>query len=360
MNKICIVSMSNLYVCPYLQRYLEIINGNCLYDIIYWDRHGIEEKIDANETYIFQQRLEESENKARKLMKFIKYRQFIKKIILNNKYDGIIFLHNNIAILLSGILLKHYNKNYIIDIRDYTMEKNGIYSAIEKKLLDNAAECIISSDGYKAFLPESDYTITHNTFNIDSDIKQKFRNRLRKNEDKINISFIGLVRFFDQNKKIIENFGNDKRFILNYYGKNAYKLEKYIGSNKYSNINYIDRFEPSETIKFYQSADIINNAYGNKAMSLDYALSNKLYYASNLGLPILVSPDTYMERISLEYGFGYTLDIEDPNMCDSLYNYYKSINWDEFYAGCDLFTKKVEEDEQNFKNTILNFIQRQR
>jgi hypothetical protein len=55
------------------------------------------------------------------------------------------------------------------------MEKNTIFFQLEKGLLENAAFNVISSEGYKNFLPSGDYVIAHNELNVPSEIINEFR-----------------------------------------------------------------------------------------------------------------------------------------------------------------------------------------
>ena len=83
---------------------------------------------------------------------------------------------------------------------------------------------------------------------------------------------------------------------------------------------------------------------------LKYALSNKLYYAAMLGKPILVSPDTCMEKVTQQYEFGFSCDENDENLADKIYEYYTSVEWDEFYNKCDSFIYDVTENEKVMKS----------
>lgn len=125
-----------------------------------------------------------------------------------------------------------------------------------------------------------------------------------------------------------------------------------------NNVELIDRFPPEKTLNYYYETDIIYNLYGNKTPLLDYALSNKLYYAAKLKTPIIVCPNTYMEEISKGYGFGFTFDINNPEECDNLFEYYKSINWHDFNYNCNNFIRKINKDNENFNCAISNFVER--
>ena len=98
------------------------------------------------------------------------------------------------------------------------------------------------------------------------------------------------------------------------------------------------------------------NIYGNKDPYLDYALSNKLYSAALMGMPILVSQDTYMAEVVNEYKIGFIVDLEDENFADDLFEFYKNIKREELFNNCDKFMKRVLDDEKNYAIKLCDWI----
>lgn len=188
---------------------------------------------------------------------------------------------------------------------------------------------VISSEGYKAFLPQGRrYILVHNYSDVSVEIIKEFGKKTQNTP--LRLSYIGLIRFQEQNKKIIDLFANDKRFLLQFIGKNAMELEEYVTTHHIENVRLIDQFPSDKTMDFYRNTDVILNAYGNHTPLLDYALSNKLYYAAALRLPILVSKDTYMEKIAVEGGFGFTLDIDDISIKEKFISWINGLDRIEF------------------------------
>ena len=262
MKKILFVSIANLYLCPYINKYISAIGDRAEYDIVYWDRHGVEEgDYGAKNVYVYRKDSKDFVSRAVKLVRQLSYCGFVAKLLRRKKYDGIILLHTNAAILLSGILLTKYKRRYIYDIRDYSFENNPVFYQIEKQLIHNCAQCFISSDGFRKFLPDYDYHLVHNNAPIDPEFIQQFR-QTHQGHLPARISFVGMVRFFEQGKALARCLGNDPRFRVNYFGKNADLMHRHIG--QYDNHAYVDQFSPEKTLDYYQETDIINNIYGNK------------------------------------------------------------------------------------------------
>lgn len=356
-KKVCFISLGNLYLCPYISKYTSLIDGD--YDVIYWNRHGIEESIGSKQTYSFNYKMDEGIGKFNKALGYLRFKKYAQNIIKKIDYDVIVLLQTSVGILLESILLKKYKGKYIVDIRDYTMEKNPVFFAYEKILIKNCAYAVISSKGYEEFLPKFNYVLVHNDLEIDHAKIKEFEERHR-NSYKIVISYIGLIRFHDQNKRMILKFKNDSRFKLRFIGKDAYALKAFCKENHVNNVELIDRFPPAKTLDYYYETDIIYNLYGNNTPLLDYALSNKLYYAAKLKIPILVCPNTYMEKISMQYGFGFSFDLNDLEAVNKLVDYYRKIEWELFYNNCNSFVRKVKDENKVFEDIMkvyLNDIQ---
>lgn len=348
--KALIILADNVYLTPYLKFYTDLLN-NCKfkYDIIYWDKNNNEIINESN--YI--RFTINSNNKINKLMGYFKYRNYIKKNEKNGYYDLIIPLHSIVSFLMFDLLLKKYKKRYIYDVRDYSYEKLYIFRYIQKKIVKNSMINIISSEGYKEFLPIDNYFITHNF--ITNDYK-KYKQLTNSNNEVITISYIGLIRFMEQNKKILLFFKNDKRFHLNFIGTNAKQLQKFCSDNNINNVTLIDTFDSKLTLDYYEKTDAIMNLYGNNTPLLDYALSNKLYYSASLYKPILVCSDTYMEKISKNYNIGFTLKMKEEREKDELYKFIRKLDREEFIKNCDKFMKKVSEEQELLIKELANRI----
>lgn len=354
--KTCFITTRNIFNTACLPKYRNILNGN--FDIIYWDQHGIEEYCGAANHYKFDYKMIYGNGKINKVIGYMKFKKFVEKILIENDYDKLIILPTQAGLLLSRTLNKKYKNNYIIDIRDYTAEFNKVVYKWEEKLIKNSGLAIITSPAYEKFLPKQEYCVSHNTTAIKEITIKQYREREKVKDKKIIISCIGSIRFIDQFKLVIDKFKNDRRFEIRFIGRGSDKLEEYIKEKKINNVKLIGRFDSDKTLDFYLDTDIIMNLYGNKNPYLDYALSNKLYYAATLGIPILVSPLTYMEELSLEKGFGISGDLERENLADYVFNTYVKINWKDFFLNCDKFMLEVNNDERNFIKKVSTFLEK--
>lgn len=352
MKKICFIIMGNIYTVPYLSTYTKHIKGK--YSVIYWDREGKNEVDGNNQHYCFTKKLA-TKDKIGKAVGFVQYRKFVKRILLQEKFDLVVFLQTWSALLMADVVEKYYPGKYIVDVRDYTYEKNPIIYRREKKLMKQAAMCIISSEGYRDFLPPHDYYILHNTRELPEEKVAALQGRNKKKEI-LTISFIGYVNYQDQHKKLLMSLKNDRRFHLNFIGTRAMELSAFCQENGIHNVTLMDTFDAAKILDFYENTDLINNLYGNNTPILDYALSNKLYFSAQLQIPILTCSNTYMSKVAGAYNFGFDVDVEDSDIGDKLWKYYNAIDWEQLSKGCEKFMKKVRTEQKNSYEKLMDVI----
>lgn len=354
MSRICLVTVRNLSYITSLPKYLTAANGDM--DVIYWNRTGIIETCEAKQLFCFDQQMSDTVGGKEKTLLYLRFRSFAIRILSNKKYDRIIVLPTQTAVLLCDYLVFHMKDNYIIDIRDYTAERKRIFYLLMKVLVRNSGLASITSAGFKNFLPPHDYILSSNISNIDINLIRQYRNRKRTEDDPIRISCIGGIRFVESFSKVIRVFANDTRFLLCFIGIGAEQLESVCQETGATNVELAGWFDRSQTVSLNMQADIANNLFGNNTPLLDYALSNRLYNAAQLGMPILVCPGTYMEEVAIENGLGFVFDLNDPMAKDKLYSYYRKIDWENFYKHCDEFLTKVHQDEEEFLVRTSRFL----
>lgn len=345
-KRICIISLGNIYLSPYIHTYTKLIKSH--FSVIYWDRENINEELPNSSIFRFRRKLT---GKFSKLFSYFCFRKYIIKILKKEKFDCLIFLQTLGSVLVGSYITRKYRNKYIVDIRDYSYEGNRFVNRKEKRVIANALKCVISSEGYKSFLPSGDYLVTHNRRELD-ELKVGTIKRRAKNRMVINIAFIGYVNYQEQHKALLLSLKNDSRFVVSFIGTRANELEKFCLDNDIKNAVLRDRFDPSNILDLYSNVDFINNLYGNHTPTLDFALSNKLYFAAELNIPILVYEDTFMSAVSSKYKIGLTIDKIDNSTANKIWDYYHKIDWQSFADGCSLFLEKVKEDQSQFDSQI--------
>lgn len=357
MSKIAIIMLDNLNRTPYLENYLEIF-ANENVDIISWNRSGITERVSNHQLIQMSYKIKQTNNFSNKILKlcgYIRFRIFSNKIIQNNKYDKIIIFATNTAIVLGFKVLHKYRKKYILDIRDYWQEKRKIVYFLVKKIIKNSYRTVISSDGYREFLPQSYYTLVHN-FNSNYENNRSDR-MVNYSKEVYTLACIGGVKSINYDESVIKIFANDSRFVLRFIGRGYEHLKKYISDNNIINVYAGGEFAIEETFNLYNDVDCVLNLYGYGTPKLDYALSNKLYISASLKKPIIVNKKTFMEKMVTKYRLGFVFDDKSDQSKEDLFDFLNNLDYDSYKNSCDIFIREVKMQNEIFKKEIVKLIE---
>lgn len=346
MGRILFVSTADSFQTPYLDKYEGFFEGE--YDFLYWDRTGQGcRRVRAN-AIPFQH---PSRTALQKLFGYFSFRKYAKRVLMEGDYSGVVLLQTQPAILLKRTLEKHYCDRYVCDVRDYAYDDVWPLRWLERSLFSNSAINVISSPGYRSFLPVSaEYHLMHNNH------QGLFRKHAAHHERSIRILYLGSIRFFDQCRLMIERFSNDERFSLSFCGAGAFFLRAACSDLDISRVTFFDAFDPEKTVEFFDQCDLIFNLYGNGSPFLNYALSNKLYYSAELAKPIIVCPNTCMEDYVRDYNLGFVVDLENGAASEKLFDEYVRFDVDSFEEGRRRLLKKVDEENRETEELIRRIL----
>ena len=353
--KVLIVAFHSRSMTPYSKQYEDVINElNIKYDIVFWDRFT-NGKLEKNKNeYIIHKKCSLGGGKIKKIFPMIYFRNTVKKIINNNKYDRIIVLNTLPAVLLKKTLIKNFFNNYILDIRDYTYEKYNFYKKIVDDLVENSFYTNISSKGFLVFLKEnSKIHIGHNISNND---EMYYSDNIQKKK-KINIGFVGVVRYEKENQYLLNAIKNDDRFECIYVGRSYpdCNLEQYCINENIENVSFEGEFNNKDKKNIYKNIDVINAIYGNNSLEVQTALPNKLYDAIIFKKPMIVSKKTYLAKIVEKYKLGIAVDLgEDIKL--KLEEYINSFDSNSFDENANRLLKIVNEDQMKIEIKIKEFL----
>ena len=346
-----IVGFANLRIMQYLNKYTDILDKNNIeYEVIYWNRDGgTEEKTFKGRTICYEYNMNSYQAFQKKIAGFVKYTKFMLKTIKERKYDKLIVLTSQTAIPLYRLLLKKYNGRYIFDYRDITKEHLGFYKKMVKNLVENSYITPLSSFGFQKIIGESDkHIVSHNCSNL------KIQEIAHKTGEKINISFWGLIRHAELNKKICDAFGKDQRFNLFYHGDGFYhELKKYCEEKSYDNVVFTGRYNRDEILGFAENANIVHCVYSNNWITKN-TLAVKLYDAIRYEKPIMVMKNSYLSEYLDGYDFKFDFQYSD-NIAEEVYNWYMTLDRDKYGEQYKIICEKVNQDDKLFEEKVLKF-----
>lgn len=312
-----IIAANNVRFSPYIFYYTNLLNQIGVdYEIVVPNRNPeIEDCVHPKTVYL------KWNTKRHSLLNYISYSREVKKIT-NRKYDYLIILTTVNAVFCYPWLRKRYKKRYVVDIRDYTYEKNKIFFELEKRAIKDSKCNVISSKKFRVFLPQGKYLVCHNINTPNQESTYSFE----KKKGRIIIGYIGALSYESQCEKIMDLVNKDERFEFHFYGTGVAEKTLKEHAKKYNNprIKFMGKYENSEKENIIQKVDILFNLYGNGRPLVDYALSNKLYDALYYHKPLLTSPNTYMQEIGGDMAFS--LDLNTSFDLDELWDWYQELD----------------------------------
>ncbi|MEE1186431.1 MAG: hypothetical protein UHN02_03525 [Acutalibacteraceae bacterium] len=346
---VAILCFNSLRYAQYLYKYTAVLNrNNIAYEVIFWQRENEELPTDFK-FKCYQKRLDTFQPFYKKIFGFLGYVSYLKKQIKKGKYSHLIVLTSQTAVPLCFVLKKYKNK-FIYDYRDITYENLGFYKKIVNKLISLSYFTAVSSLGFLKNFDKSDKVIVaHNSRDIKSEIVKKTKS------DKIRVTFWGMVRQVEFNKKICDLFANDDRFVLAYHGGGFYKeLEQHVKENNYNNITFTGEYNLDDIKQFCKDTDILLNLYDNDKRQQP-AMTVKYYDSVRFAIPSVVNDNSYMAQKVKENNIGFVINPDDKNCLDKLYSEYNALDKKEFLLSVQKVLDKIKSDDEIFEKEVVKF-----
>lgn len=342
--KVAIISTYPIQVTPYVEFYAELLKQLNIEYII------INKEVDLADKKHFEQRVfvvrEKGTIRGNSLVRTLAWYKFVGETMKQEKCNAAIVVPTKTAIVLTPFLL-FSSYPYIFDIRDYTGEKNILYRFVEKLLINNSELTVISSNGFRRWLPESNKL--SNIHNMPYRYEENVGCAELKSKDIVNIGYVGCVDYERQNKKIIEALGNDERFMLQYSGMivSSCNIEQFSKDQGYNNVKFTGRYDNRNKKNIYDQIDMINAVYGNDSLVVSTALPNKLYDALIYKKPIIASSGTYLGELVDQFGVGFSIDVEKEDIAERIKSFIETFDAGLFVKNCTILLQQciVEQEK---------------
>ena len=356
MSKICIVSVMAPKNMIMLYMYTTRLQKNNIpYDIVYLDRYQKEEETGAKHVY----RVEyERKNKLSIIKGYLRFKKTAQKVLRDCKYKFVIVWNETTASILSGFLKRKYKGRYCVNVRDLFVGKRKLLNAFLKRSILNSSFTTVSSRRYLEELPKgfSNYYFVHS---INDRIIEETK-QIKRSENKngiITILYLGNIRFYSHLYSFIGQIENDNRYKMIVAGAGSEPVADFVNKNKIINVEVFGTFDKEKTGLFLSRADVIFNLYGTEDINLRFALSNKLYYAVFLKIPILVYKNTSMFDVSNRCGIGFAVDdINNNPFCDKFYNWYYKLDKQSISKKCDELIEEARQSQELLYNELKKYL----
>lgn len=345
--KIALICPSNILYMPYVKNYENVlVEQNIDYDIINWDRFQIEEIRET--TY-----RDKKKGHQRNFLDYLKYKKFLMNRLNSIHYDKLIVFGIQLSYFLKKTIKNKFNEKYIIDIRDHNKILNFFNF---KEVIESSAFTVLSSPGYKEWLPKSSkYVVNHNTQIPRIDELKEIRTF---NQEVICISNIGAITEFHINIDFINSLKNNPKFKLNYHGEGNINddLISYFKTNGISNVYVTGRYIKEDEEKLYESSDLINVLRTSDGINNKTALPNRLYNAVFYGKPLIACVGSYLADEIANNNIGIVLDSFD-DVENKIFQYIEKLDYLIYNKGRERFMEKVIQENKHFEDNLKIFVQ---
>lgn len=345
-----IIHVGNVFKEPYFDKYKSVLEKSGVeYEVIIWDRKGELKNVHPS-VHIFSKKVK---SKLSKIFGFLAYFRFVQKTLKAKKYDKLILLTTLSAFACKKMLHREYKGKYIFDIRDLTYEYRQSFCKEVGRIIKDSAFSVISSEGFKKYLPSGNYVRSHN-FRYD-EIESRKKSAQLNLSDKINVVYIGLTRGDSFNKRLVEIFGGDERFSLRIAGEGCDSVAVLESANRYDNVTVSGRYELDQKADVLKDADILINMNLN-SFNGKRLISNKYYDALILKIPQIARKGELMGEIVESKGLGISLDFEDKSFADKVYNYIINLDLNALDKAIESEIDLVLTEDEKYINEIKSFL----
>ena len=345
--KALIISGANLDVTPYAFLYISHLKRyHAQIEVAVWDRKGGEQSPDASvRLHVFTSVIDNSIPKARKIAPFLQYRRFLKRILMDGKYDLVVALDTQFAVLVSDLLFRYYPGRFVYDMRDLSLEGFAFYRKRMNRLVKESAVTFVSSDGYRQFFLDNSRIFTLHNYQ-ENDLHYSNREGKLEKHHPIRITFWGYVRELELNKRIVSILGNDGRFRLAFHGASPYaeELRSFAEENGYTGVSFSGYYTQNERFAFSEQTDLIHNLYPNGNGFSNPIMTNKYYDGLIFKIPQVCMYGGFMGARVEKEEVGIMCRV-DETLPDVLYDYYMSLDLNKFGERCGQVLSEILEEQ---------------
>ena len=352
--KVALIVPAEPEKAPYIQYYINVFKEKGVeYDVIAWNRSGNNLGL-LDHSIIYNKPSPDTLSNMKKICGFRNFKRFVERIIMQKRYDCLVVHTIMLAVFMSPFLIRYYRGNYIWDIRDecaFLKIVRWKFAALLKYSFCN----VISSWGFKLWLPDSEYIISHNVgFHWKEKVNMQVPSSFFQHRP-LNILTIGQIRHFEGNRILVDELGNKDYFVLHFAGEgmDSLRLQQYCNDRNMKNVTFSGRYLKKDEDNIIQTCDFVNILLP-QTLTLQ-AMANRLYAAILNYKPVIVNE----ESIQAEYVKRYHLGIiwkQGMSLQESIVKYIKQFDEQEFVNGRSLFFEEISADVSRFETMLSEFI----
>lgn len=346
-NKILLVCPSNICYMPYVEHYVEVLNGlGRKYTIVYWDRFNLDENSD------WFRYVDGKVGHKRGVLDYVGFSGFIKTHCKENGYDRIVLFGVQLAFFLSSFLIDKYAGKYVWDIRDYHLLLK-FFNA--KEFLRLSSFTAVSSPGYQEWLPERGrIQVCHN---VSDNVQASAPECSPLSFSPLVLSYVGALRDFEIQFEILKEFGGKNDVRLEFHGRGLAndRIVATVASRGIDNVVITGHFDPKDELSLYGRASITNAVIPRAGRNNISLLPNRLYRSVLHQRPLFSLAGTRTAHEIEKYNLGLVVNsIEGAGR--TLREYVDKFDFSRFAVDCANFMDDVNSENSKFKSMFIDFI----
>ena len=335
---------------PYIQYYIDVFKEKGIeYDVIAWNRSGNNPKV-LERLIMYEAPSPDTLSNIKKVRGFWGFKQFVEKTVRQKQYDRLVVHTIMLAVFMSSFLKRYYGGKYILDIRD-ECSLYGIMKLRLPVLLKYSFCNVISSWGFKTWLPEAEYVISHN---IGFRWKEKMNMPAPDSffhHQPLDILTIGQIRHFDGNRVLIDELGNRKMHFAG-DGVDVPRLVEYCKEKKINNVAFSGRYLKENEDDIVSTSDFVNILLPQTRVQ--QAMANRFYLAILNYKPVIVNAESIQAEYVRKYGLGIVWEL-GTSLKNAIEDYIARFDIEQFLDGRRKLCETLMKDVMQF-NKMLNDI----
>ena len=338
---------------PYIQYYIDVFKEKGIeYDVIAWNRSGNNPKV-LERLIMYEAPSPDTLSNIKKVRGFWGFKQFVEKTVRQKQYDRLVVHTIMLAVFMSPFLKRYYGGKYILDIRD-ECSLYGIMKLRLPVLLKYSFCNVISSWGFKTWLPEAEYVISHN---IGFRWKEKMNMPAPDSffhHQPLDILTIGQIRHFDGNRVLIDELGNRGNMKMHFAGDgvDVPRLVEYCIEKKINNVAFSGRYLKENEDDIVSTSDFVNILLPQTRVQ--QAMANRFYLAILNYKPVIVNAESIQAEYVRKYGLGIVWEL-GTSLKNAIEDYIARFDIEQFLDGRRKLCETLMKDVMQF-NKMLNDI----
>lgn len=361
-KKVLILCGAELEKAPYVLPYIELLKQNSVPFDVLCQKSQMAVDVAGENVIGFGNKYDANAPGWKKFLMMLEQARIAKRVIRKNGYSKVIVFTAQKGLFLSWFLKKNYSRQYVLDIRDHTpLLRIPFCNKLLKSVIDNSAYTVISSAGFKRWLPESDkYIVCHNTSfeMIEYGLCDKIEKERGKHESSqvTKLLTIGQIRDTEANAAVIDAIQTDKHLEMYFVGSgnSVPSLESHCRDQNSERVTFAGRYHKKDEQSIVEQYDMINS-YMNHGINSDSLLTNRLYLSAILRKPILVRKGTFQAELVKHYGLGLAVESVDTLSSD-IKCYLENIDMSRYDSNCKRFLNDVKAENRQWESSILSFV----